>query len=135
MNMCASPGCSDRGGGTCRLVCSSFWSALASADGSRDRKAPDSSAWNSRERDTAIWISAGGDRREDPRDEERRCGFPPSSSPPPNQSAIHARKLMRHADRGGDRRDQDVAVRDVAQLVGEHPAQLPLVEDLEDALR
>ena len=31
MNMCASPGCRERGGGTRRLVCSSFCSALASA--------------------------------------------------------------------------------------------------------
>ena len=89
MNMCASPGCSDRGGGTRRLVCSSFCSALASADGSRDRNAPDSSAWNSRERDTAIWIrpAAIGARIHAT---SATIGFPPSSSPP-NQSAIQAR--------------------------------------------
>ena len=33
-------------------------SALASASGSCDRYAPDSSAWYSRERDTAIWMTA-----------------------------------------------------------------------------
>ena len=40
----------------------------------------------------------------------------------------------RAADRGGDRLDQDVAVADVAELVGEHAAQLVLGEQLEDAL-
>ncbi len=44
MNMCASAGETERGGGTCFDVASSLRSALARASGSCDRKAPDSSA-------------------------------------------------------------------------------------------
>ena len=37
-------------------------------------------------------------------------------------------------DRRGDRADEDVAVADVRQLVGEHALELVAVEHLEDAL-
>ena len=57
-----------------------------------------------------------------------------SSSPPPNMAphiAMRATKRDAHGDGGGDRADEDVAVADVAELVGEHAAQLVPVEDLE----
>ena len=58
MNRWASLGASVAGGGICCAADSSLRRALASASGSWDRYAPDSSAWYSRERDTAIWIGA-----------------------------------------------------------------------------
>src|SRR5919204_560852 len=66
MNRCASAGLTVAGTGTCFADASSFRRALASASGSRDRIAPDSSAWYSRERLTAIWMIAAavGDVRE-----------------------------------------------------------------------
>src|SRR2546429_9201855 len=54
MNRCASLGANVAGGGICWAADSSFRRALASASGSWERYAPDSSAWYSRERDTAI---------------------------------------------------------------------------------
>ena len=45
-----------------------------------------------------------------------------------------AMKRDAHGHGGGDRADEDVAVADVADLVGQHAAQLVPVEDLEDAL-
>src|SRR2546427_11378020 len=58
MNMWAWAGDTDGGTGTCRTASSIFLSALASASGSWERYAPDSSAWYSRGRETAIWINA-----------------------------------------------------------------------------
>src|SRR5207249_4843198 len=39
-----------------------------------------------------------------------------------------------HGDGGGHRPDQDVAVADMAELVGQHAPQLVPVEDVQDAL-
>ena len=55
---------------------------------------------------------------------------------PPNIEANIAMLARPEIDRGHrtrDRRDQDVAVVDVRELVAEHGPQLPLVEDLQDA--
>ena len=67
-------------------------SALASASGSRDRNAPDSSAWYSRERETAIWIinaAIGASTH------ATSATKPPELlSSPPNQNAIRARNVI-----------------------------------------
>src|SRR2546427_216660 len=57
MNMCACAGVTLGTGGTCFAAASIFDSALASASGSSDSSAPDWSAWYSRDRDTASWMS------------------------------------------------------------------------------
>ena len=48
---------------------------------------------------------------------------------------MRAMNMMRHRHGRGDRRDEDVAVADVGDLVGEHAAQFVLVDDLQQALR
>jgi hypothetical protein len=61
-----------------------------------------------------------------------------SSSPPAEERAEleHVREVRdRRRQRGRDARDQDVAVHDVADLVGEHAAQLARREQVEHAGR
>ena len=112
----------------------SLRSALARASGSLDSSAPDSSAWYSRERLIASWISpaASGPRISI---SSSASGLRSRSLP---AAAEEERELGDVGDRGreraGHRGDQDVAVVDVAELVPEHGPQLALVEDLQDAL-
>ena len=109
---------------------------LAVADAARRRER---SAWYSRERRQRHLDAAPP--RSGPGSPWRAAPkmLPPSSSPPPPKIAPHiamrAMNVMPIGDRGRDRPDQDVAVADVAELVGEHAAQLVLVEHLQDALR
>ena len=105
---------------------SSLRSAEARASGSLVSSAPEASAWYSRERLMASWIraAASGPRII-------------ISSPANGLRPVVARRRRRTrswrardagGDRPGDRRDQDVAVVDVRQLVPEHGPQLALVE-------
>jgi hypothetical protein len=69
---------------------------LASASGSCESNAPDSSAWYSRERDTAIWMIAAamGARSQAKSSPNSPNGLPLRSSPPPKNSAKRARNVM-----------------------------------------
>ena len=110
--------------------------ALASASGSPVSWAPEASASYSRERLMASWIrvAASGPR------------IMISSMPRMPRPLVVVRAADRdqpgevdqehdHGGEGsGDRRDQDVAVVDVAQLVADDTAQFALVEDAQDAL-
>ena len=90
-NRWASAGLRSRGGGTCFVATSSFRSALASASGSFDRNAPDSSAWYSRLRETAIWITAA---EIGARTQAMSATSPPLFRSLPNHMAIRARKTI-----------------------------------------
>ena len=63
-------------------------------------------------------------------------GLPPRRrrrGEPPNQKAMRATKVMAAGDHGGDRADQDVAVQDVAELVGDDAFELAIAHQAEDA--
>src|SRR5204862_8167033 len=96
MNRCASDGARVAGGGTCAAACSSLRSALARASGSCERYAPDSSAWYSRDRDTAIWINAAamGARTHAMIRANGPRGLFRSSRLPPKKKANRARKVI-----------------------------------------
>ena len=100
----------------------------------RERKAPDSSAWYSRERETAIWMIAAAIGATS-HARSRKSGFPPSSSPPPKNSANWA---MNEIEVPMPAAIEEIKMSRFAtwrELVGEHAAELALVEDLQDAFR
>src|SRR5437588_233977 len=73
---------------------------------------------------------------EDPGDQEREGAERVVALLRASEEEREARQERdRHADPGSHRGDQDVVVRHVRQLVGQHPAELALVAELEDALR
>ncbi len=95
MNRCASAGPTLAGAGIFFEYASSFRSALASASGSCERWAPDSSAWNSRDREMAIWIRPAA--RGATIHEMRKAKGPNElfrSSLPPKKNANRARNVI-----------------------------------------
>jgi hypothetical protein len=68
--------------------------ALARASGSLDRNAPDSSAWYSRDRVTAIWINSAAIGARIQASSITKMFPPPSSSLPPKKNANRARNVM-----------------------------------------
>ena len=128
-------------GSSCGVLTSGRAATPASSLRSADASA--SGSWvSSRAGGVGLVLARAADReldqagRERAEEEHQQPGerVARASRPPPKNSAKLASAVMRGGDRAGDRRDQDVAVVDVAELVPEDGAQLALVEDLQDAL-
>src|SRR3954449_8384025 len=132
-------------------------SAEASARGSWLRPAPEASAWYSRLRLTAICTSPAASGPSTISSRQPAPLRPPRAAEHERQQAAHGvaagpvvgtaaaeqrgehRQVREVGDdgrhRAGDGADEDVAVVDVRELVGQHRAQLAAVEQLEDPLR
>ena len=89
-------------------------------------RAPVSSAWNSRQREIAIWMSIAAIGATIMLTSRPRPPPPPRSSRRPPPKIIDQRAMLREhhdgaGERRGDRADQDVAIRHVRELVRQVP--------------
>ena len=138
MNMCAVAG--DACMGNCFDQPEIFPSALASASGFPQNRAPVSSARYSRDRETAIWMSIA------PMGATIAIASMPSPPPPPSRSsrlppkiaanfAMLASIMIAPARVAATRLDEDVPVLHMRHFVSQHPLELLLGKDPQDPFR
>ncbi len=113
-----------------------LWRARASGSPVPRSSAAPRSASNSRDRETAIWISeaAIGARIATA---STTSGLPPAPVAAAEHRRVHRdlrHERDRRGDRGGDRADQDVTVLHVHQLVGHHALDLVSGQRLQQTL-
>ena len=124
--------------GRCLAMVSIRRSADASGSPVPSSSAAPRSASNSRERDTAIWISeAAIGARIATAEHHQRVGVATVAVAAAEHRRVHrhlGHERDRRGDRGRDRADQDVAVLDVHQLVRHHAFDLVGGQRLQQAL-